>query len=403
MAENIACLSDRYLMNTYGERTASIVRGEGTRVWDSQGKEYLDLISGIAVSTLGHCHPEVVNAIKKQAETLIHVSNLYYTEPQAKLAELLVQNSFADKVFFCNSGAEANEAALKLTRKFGSGKHEVITMEGSFHGRTVATMTATGQDRIKKGFAPLLPGFKYAEFNNLEAVKTLAGDSTVAVMLEPVQGEGGDRVAGEEYIIGLRKLCDEMGLLLIFDEVQCGFGRTGKLFAYEHYGIEPDIMTLAKPLGGGLPLGAMLATDAACEVFGPGSHASTFGGNPVACSAGIATLEVIMKEKLVERAETIGKYLFGKLCRLREKYELVSDVRGKGLMSGIEVGIPCKGIVSECAKKGVLLNCTAETFIRFLPPLTVTEEEIDAGVNVLDEVLKEELQGAGSNNTGISE
>ena len=386
--KDIACLSDSYLMNTYGERIISVVRGQGTKVWDSDGKEYLDLIAGIAVSTLGHCHPRVVDAIRKQVEILIHASNLYYTEPQAELAKKLVANSFSDKVFFCNSGAEANEAAIKLSRKFGNGKYEIITMEGSFHGRTIATLTATGQEKVRKGFAPLLPGFKHVPFNDLPAVEKAIGEETIAVMVEPIQGEGGDRVAEPEFIVGLRRLCDERNLLLILDEVQCGFGRTGKLFAYEHYGIEPDIMTLAKPLGGGLPLGAVLATETVSEVFSPGSHASTFGGNPVACSAGLATLEVILGESLIERAELLGKYLLGKLSELKEKNKLVSDVRGKGLMLGIELSIPGKEIVKECALRGVLLNCTAETFIRFLPPLTVTEEEIDTGVKVLDDILK---------------
>jgi predicted acetylornithine/succinylornithine family transaminase len=389
ITNEIACLSSNYLMNTYGERTISIVRGEGTKVWDSAGKEYLDLIAGIAVSTLGHCHPEVVDAIREQAGILIHASNLYNVGPQAELGKKLIENSFADKVFFCNSGAEANEAAIKLSRKFGSGKYEIIVMEGSFHGRTIATITATGQEKIKKGFAPFLPGFKHVPFNDLDAVEKAIGNETIAVMVEPVQGESGIRAAEAEFIAGLRRLCDERKMLLILDEIQCGLGRTGKLFAYEHYGIEPDIMTLAKPIGGGLPLGAALATGRVSEVFTPGSHASTFGGNPVACSAGIATLEVILKENLVERAETTGKYLFEKLCRLKEKHKLVSDVRGKGLMAGIELNIPCQEIVKECAMRGVLLNCTAETVIRFLPPLIVTEEEIDAGLRVLDEVLNE--------------
>ncbi len=389
----MAELAGSFMMNTYGERAAAFVRGKGTRVWDVDGKEYLDMMSGIGVSIIGHCHPRVVEAIKRQAQELIHVSNLYYTQPQAELAKLLVENSFADRVFFCNSGAEANEAAIKLSRKFGSGddgkprRYEIITMEKSFHGRTMATLSATGQERIRAGFGPLLSGFGYVPFNDLEAVEEAVGDETIAVMVEPVQGEGGDRISNEEYMRGLRKICDERNLLLIVDEVQCGLGRTGKLFAYEHYGIKPDIMTLAKPLGGGLPLGAALATEEVARVFQPGTHASTFGGNPVACAAGIAVFQVICEEKLVERAGVLGNYLFEKLCRLRDKYEQVVDVRGKGLMVGIELSSPCKKIVKECAGRGVLLNCTAETFIRFLPPLIVTEEEIDTGVGVLEQVL----------------
>ncbi len=389
----MAELADSFIMNTYGERAAAFVRGSGTRVWDVDGKEYLDMMSGIGVSIIGHCHPRVVEAIKRQAQELVHVSNLYYTRPQAELAKLLVENSFADRVFFCNSGSEANEAAIKLSRKFGGGddgkprRYEIITMEKSFHGRTMATLTATGQDRIRTGFGPLLPGFRYVPFNDLEALEEAVGDETIAVMLEPVQGEGGDRVCSEEYMRGLRRICNERNLLLVLDEVQCGFGRTGKLFAYEHYGIKPDIMTLAKPLGGGLPLGAALATEEVALAFQPGTHASTFGGNPVACSAGIATFRVICEEKLVERAAVLGDYLFGKLCGLRDKYEQVVDVRWKGLMVGIELSSPCKKIVKECAGRGVLLNCTAETFIRFLPPLIVTEEEIDTGVRVLEKAL----------------
>ncbi len=389
----IAELAGKFLMNTYGERSAALVRGKGTKVWDAEGKEYLDLIAGIAVSTLGHCHPKVIEAIVLQTETLIHVSNLYYTLPQIELAKALVENSFAEKVFFSNSGAEANEAAIKLSRKFDScddgksGRYEIITMEKSFHGRTLAALTATGQEKFKAGFGPLVPGFKCVPFNDLGAVEKVIGDETIAVMVEPVQGEGGDRVADKEYIIGLRKMCDRRDLLLIFDEVQCGLGRTGRLFAYEHYGVPPDIMTLAKPVGGGLPLGVTLAAGKVAQVFQPGSHASTFGGNPVACSAGAATLKVILEENLVERAQVLGDYLVNKLCELRRKHSAIIDVRGKGLMVGIELSSPCKEIVKQCVLKGVLLNCTAETFIRFLPPLIITEEEIDMGIAVLDEVL----------------
>lgn len=392
--EEIACVSDRYLMYTYGERVSAFVRGRGTRVWDADGKEYLDMLSGIGVCILGHCHREVTSAIEKQARELIHVSNLYYTRPQAEFAKLLVENSFADKVFFCNSGSEANEAAIKLSRKFGcladgsSGRYEIITMENSFHGRTIAAMTATGQEKFKTGFGPLLPGFKYVPLNDIHALKKAVGEKTIAIMAEPIQGEGGDRICNKQYLQEVRRLCDEENILLIFDEVQCGLGRTGKLFAYEHYGIKPDIMTLAKPLGGGLPLGAILSTDEAAGVLQPGTHASTFGGNPVACAGGIAVLQVILREDLVERAQILGDYLLKKLSRLKEKCKQVTDVRGKGLMAGIELSSPCREIVKECMRKGVLLNCTAETFIRFLPPLIVTEEEIDSAVEVLEQVIK---------------
>ena len=391
--EEIARMSDGYLMYTYGERASAFVRGRGTRVWDADGKEYLDMLSGIGVCILGHCHPEVFSAIEKQARELVHVSNLYYTRPQAELAKLLVENSFADKVFFCNSGAEANEAAIKLSRKSGClddgspGRYEIITMENSFHGRTIAAMTATGQEKFKTGFGPLLPGFKYVPMNDIRALEKAVGEKTIAIMAEPIQGEGGDRICNKQYLQEVRRLCDEEDILLIFDEVQCGLGRTGKLFAYEHYGIKPDIMTLAKPLGGGLPLGAILSTDEAAGVLQPGTHASTFGGNPVACAAGIAVLQVILRENLVERAQILGDYLLRKLSQLKEKCKQVTEVRGKGLMAGIELNSPCKEIVKECMRKGVLLNCTAETFIRFLPPLIVTEEEIDSAVKVLEQVV----------------
>ncbi len=394
--EEIARISDGYLMYTYGERASAFVRGRGMLVWDADGKEYLDMLSGVGVCILGHCHPEVSSAIEKQARELVHVSNLYYTRPQAELAKLLVENSFADKVFFCNSGAEANEAAIKLSRKSGClddgspGRYEIITMENSFHGRTIAAMTATGQGKFKTGFGPLLPGFKYVPLNDIRALKKAVGEKTIAIMVEPIQGEGGDRICNKQYLQEIRRLCDEENILLIFDEVQCGLGRTGKLFAYEHYGIKPDIMTLAKPLGGGLPLGAILSTDEAAGVLQPGTHASTFGGNPVACAAGIAVLQVILRENLVERAQILGDYLLRKLSRIKEKCKQVTGVRGKGLMAGIELSSPCREIVKECMRKGVLLNCTAETFIRFLPPLIVTEEEIDSAVEVLEHSLRQE-------------
>jgi len=389
-AESIKTAGDKYLMNTYGERQAVFVRGKGGFLWDDKGRRYLDMVTGIAVCVLGHCHPAVVRAIRKQAGTLIHASNLYYVKPQAEFAQMLAENSFADRVFFANSGAEANEAAIKLSRKFGApgNRHEIITMEGSFHGRTIATLTATGQEKIKPGFAPYLPGFVTVPFNSLESVREALTGRTVGVMVEPIQGERGNRVSSLEFISGLRKLCDERNLLLIFDEVQCGFGRTGKLFAYEHYGVSPDIMTLAKPAGGGLPLGAMLAKEKVAEVFTPGTHASTFGGNPVACAGGIATLEVILRENLLERACRLGEHLFEGLNVLKAKYDSVVDVRGKGLMAGLELAFPGKAVVEECFNDGLLLNCTSENFIRFLPALNVREKHLDEAVRVLDGVLK---------------
>ncbi len=412
-APDILSMDSINVMATYGKRSIALVRGSGARVWDADGKEYLDLLTGLAVASLGHCHPRVVAAIREQAGQLAHVSNLYAVKPQAALAQLLVDHSFADRVFFCNSGAEANEAAIKLARKYAKkragvlsatagelpaesgemceqGPYEIITMSGCFHGRTLATITATAQSKFHRGFAPLAPGFRYAPFNDLEAVKRAVSEKTAAVMVEPIQGEGGDNIATEEFLKGLRELTGKRGLTLILDEVQTGLGRTGRLFAYEHYGIEPDMMTLAKPLGGGLPLGAMLARQEVADAFEPGDHASTFGGNPVCCAAGLATLETILEESLVERAAELGGHLAKRLEALREKHALVKEVRARGLMAGIELDRPGKDIVARCADRGLLINCTAVTFIRFLPPLTVTREELDRGVEILDGALAEE-------------
>ncbi len=390
MNENIKSLCDRFLMNTYGPRQAAFVRGKGVYLWDEEGRRYLDMVSGIAVCALGHCHPAVVEAITAQASRLIHASNLYYVKPQGELAGLLVRNSFAEKVFFCNSGAEANEAAIKLARKFGSaeGRSRIITMEGSFHGRTLATLTATGQDKVKNGFAPYLPGFETVEFNSLDAVSAAVNERTAAIMLEPVQGERGNRICSPEFVKGIRKLCDENNLLLIFDEVQCGLGRTGKLFACQHYGVSPDVMTLAKPLGGGLPLGAALAGKKAADIFAPGAHASTFGGNPVACSAGIAVLEYMFENSLVEKAASLGDLLISRFENLKKRYSMISDVRGMGLMAGFELSVPGAGFVSECFKRGLLVNCTSDNFIRFLPPLTVTRGQIEEAADILEDVFK---------------
>jgi len=350
----------------------------------------------------------VVAAIREQVEKLIHVSNLYYTEPQVKLARLLSENSFGGKCFFSNSGAEANEAAIKLARKYAkrekaedrkqNERHEIITAKGSFHGRTLATLSATGQTKYQKGFEPLPVGFRYVPFNDIEAIKQAVNDKSCAIMLEPIQGEGGDHIASGEYLTALRKLSDEHGLLLIFDEVQCGLGRTGKLFAYQHSGVKPDIMTLAKPLGGGLPLGAMLAGEEVAASFQPGNHASTFGGNPVACAAGVAVietlleedLETLLEEDLMQKAEEIGNYLLQELRELQQKYNFIVEVRGKGLMSGMDLSFAGKDIARKCLERGLLINCTAETFIRFLPPLIVTRKDIDEGIAVLDSVFKEE-------------
>lgn len=386
--------SKKYIMNTYNRFPIVIIKGRGAIVYDTDGREYLDFVSGIAVCNLGHCHPKVTVAFQKQAQRLIHISNLYHNEPQIKLAKLLVENSFADKAFFCNSGAEANEAAIKLVRKYAKEKlkgnrYEIITMEKSFHGRTMATITATGQEKVQKGFEPLLPGFKYAPFNNIDAVKKAINKKTAAVMLEPIQGEGGVNIPDNDYLKKLRRLCNDEGILLVFDEVQTGMGRTGSLFAYEHYNIEPDIMTLAKGLGNGVAIGAMLAKDSVAEAFTPGSHASTFGGNPLACSAAKASLEVIIEDGiLLENCMRMGDYLIKGLKELKKEHSFIKEIRGKGLLVGMELNIDGKDIVMECIKEGLLINCTMDRILRFLPPLIITKEEIDSMIEILYNVFK---------------
>lgn len=387
-ADEIKRFDEQYVIHTYKRIPLVLVKGKGTSVWDSEGKEYLDFLAGIAVNGLGHCHPRVVGAIQEQISQLMHVSNLYYIEPQVRLAKLLAENSFGDKSFFCNSGAEAVEAAIKISRKYGKGgRYEIICMEGSFHGRTLATLAATGQEKYRKGYAPLAAGFKIVPFNDLEKVKEAISNRTVGIMLEPIQGEGGINVAGDEYLKDVRKLCDENDLLLILDEIQCGMGRTGKLFCYEHYGIEPDIMTLAKSLGGGFPIGCMITKDRIASFFSPGDHASTFGGNPLACSAACAAMEAILEERLIENAARVGNYFIEKLKELQKKYSFIKEVRGKGLMIGMELEFKCQDIVNECQERGILINCTVDRVLRFVPPLIVTQEEVDRVITVLDEVF----------------
>jgi predicted acetylornithine/succinylornithine family transaminase len=385
-------LSDKYVMHTYGRTGLAPVRGEGVRLWDAEGREYLDFVAGIAVNSLGHCHPAVVRAVQEQAARLMHVSNLYYIESQARLAELLVQNSCCDRAFFCNSGAEANEGAIKLARKYAKQKHgperyEIITAEKSFHGRTLATITATGQAKYRQGFEPLPAGFKYVPFNDLDALRRAAGPQTCAVMLEPVQGEGGVNVATPEYLAGVRELCDRNGLLLIFDEVQCGLGRTGKFLAYQHYGVEPDIITLAKALGGGFPIGAMLAGEEVAAAFKPGDHASTFGGNPLACAAGLAAMRVLLEEGVVQNCARVGEYFKEKLTALKNKYSFIKEVRGLGLLLGMELAVEGGGIVDRCREQGLLINCAGGNVLRFTPPLVITMEDVDRALEIMDGVL----------------
>ncbi|HLB02675.1 MAG TPA: acetylornithine transaminase [Nitrospiria bacterium] len=392
--EEVIKEAGRYMMNTYNRFPVVFVKGRGTRLYDQEGREYLDFVAGIGVNNLGHCNHRVTVAIQKQVQRLMHVSNLYYNEPQVSLARLLVKHSFADQVFFCNSGAEANEAAIKLARKAGkarggSDRYEIITMENSFHGRTLATLTATGQEKLKAGFEPLVPGFKSVPYNDITAVEKAIDHKTAAILVEPIQGESGVQVPRDDYLLGLRKLCDEHGLFLILDEVQTGMGRTGRLFAYEHSGIQPDMVTLAKGLGNGFPIGALLAKAQVAEAFSPGSHASTFGGNPVACAAAIAVMETFFgDDHLLENCQRMGEYLVRQLNKLAQKYAFVRAVRGKGLLIGMELGLEGRQIASECLTEGVVVNCTAEKVLRFLPPLIITQEEIDRLIAVLDRIFQ---------------
>ena len=391
-SQTLMILSEKYIANTYARYPIVLVRGKGTRVWDVEDKEYLDFVSGLAVCNLGHCHPKVVKAIQDQAARLIHVSNFYYIEQQIQLASLLCKHSFAEKVFFCNSGAEANEGAMKLARKYakekmGSDRYEIITMERSFHGRTLATLTATAQEKYHKGYSPLMPGFKYVPFNDPEAVRKVIDSKTCAVMLEPVQGEGGVICPSEGYLKAVREICDEKRILLIFDEVQVGMGRTGKLFAYEHEGVEPDLLTLAKSLAGGVPIGALLIKKGIAESFHPGDHASTFGGNPLATAAGVAALTAILEERMLENCQEVGDYFFTKLEEIKKKFAFVKEVRGKGLILGMELDIEGSSIVKEMMQRGILINCTMGKVLRFLPPLIVTKEEVDRVVKTLEEVF----------------
>lgn len=380
---------DRYVIPNYIRNPILLTKGRGVDVWDAEGKRYLDLFSGWAVSLLGHCHPNVVAAIKNQAEKLQHAPNIYYTEPQGLLAKHISEKSFGGQCFFCNSGAEANEAAIKLARIHNSdtGKYKIITFSNSFHGRTIATVTATAQPKYHKGFAPLIEGFSYVPFNDLEALKKSVDDKTCAIMLETIQGEGGINIATKDFLQGIRKLCDEKGLLLILDEVQCGMGRTGKYFAYQHYDIEPDIMTLAKALGGGVAIGAMTAKKEIAKSLIPGSHASTFGGNPLACAAGVAVFETIERENLLDHVKKVGSYSLDQLKSLQKMCKVIHEIRGIGLMIGIELMVNGADIIKNCIQAGLFLNCTHDKVIRFMPPLNVKKESIDEGLNILKFVL----------------
>lgn len=381
---------EQFVIHTYPRNPVAFVRGKGARLWDTEGKEYLDFLAGIAVVGLGHSHPRLVETLRRQAATLVHTSNLYYIPPQADLAERLSLLSGGMKSFFCNSGAEANEAAIKLARKHQKlsgheNRIEIITAEGSFHGRTLAAITATAQPRYHKGFEPLPAGFRYVPFNDLEAMEAAVGGTTCAVMVEPIQGESGVRVADEAYLKGLRDLCNASGALLILDEVQTGIGRTGTMFAHEQYGIEPDIMTLAKSLAGGVPMGAMLASPEVASSFSPGDHASTFGGNYLACACALTVLDVIEEERLLENTVHTGEYLTSHLQDIAAEFNC-KEVRGRGLLLALELNTAdAKALAARCLEKGLIVNAIGDTVLRFAPPLIVQPCEVDSAMEILKE------------------
>lgn len=385
--EEIIALDKEYIMQTYGRQPLALKEGKGAVVWDVEGRPYIDCVAGIAVNNVGHAHPNVAEAISKQAHKLIHTSNIYYTEEQVRLAKLLVQVSPHQKAFFCNSGAEANEGAIKLARKY-TGKGEIIAMENSFHGRTITTITATGQHKYKKNFGPLTPGFKHIPYGDVEAVREAITDKTAAVLVEPIQGEGGIIIPPEGYLEELKKMCHENDVLLIFDEVQTGFGRTGEMFASQTFKVAPDITTLAKAIAGGFPMGAVLASEEVGNVFEPGDHAATFGGGPLACAAALASIQTIQNEGLLAQSRSRGEYFKTQLKDLFQEYGMVEDVRGRGMMLGMEMGMPCASMVDEMRQQGVLVNCTAGNVLRFVPPLVITTEQINEVTDSLDEVLR---------------
>jgi predicted acetylornithine/succinylornithine family transaminase len=384
-------LERKYFMHTVERLPVTLVRGQGARVWDEDGREYLDFVGGWAVNSLGHCHPVVTEAVVEQASILVHASNQFYTVPQIRLAELLIQNSCLDKVFFCNSGTEANEGAVKLARRYGKryrdGAYEVITATGSFHGRTLSMVAASGQSKFQQPYVPLPAGFANVEYNSIEAIKAATTDETCAVMLEPLQGEGGVNVPDDGYLPAVRAWCDQAGILLILDEIQTGMGRTGTLFAYEQYRIKPDIMTLAKGLASGIPIGAILAGEEV-SVFTPGEHGSTFGGNPLACAAGYATLKFMLERDIAENARATGQYLVAGLENLKQKFQFITDVRGRGLLVALEFNQDIAGsAVMACLEGGLLVNRLKPNALRFMPPLIIGRGEVDEAIAILDRVL----------------
>jgi acetylornithine aminotransferase len=392
--ETMHCIkmTDKVIANTYARYPLTLVEGRGCTLYDDQGRAYTDFMAGIAVCNLGHAHPKLIETMIAQANALWHVSNLFYTQPQAELAAWLISRSFADRVFFANSGAEANEAAIKLARKYFQDRgmpqrYRVVSMNQSFHGRTMATLSATGQEKVRKGFDPILEGFDFVDFNDIEALSCVVGSSTCAVMLEPIQGEGGVVCPDAEYLSQVRKLCDEVGCLMIFDEVQTGVGRTGKLFAYEHFDTAPDIMTLAKALGNGMPIGAMLASEQVAAAFSPGAHASTFGGTPLVSAVALKVLQLLEQDGVLDHGAKMGGYLRKRLTELKEKHAVMAAVRGKGLLVGVELAVPGAEVVTACRQKGFLVNCIQDNIIRLAPPLVISRDEIDGLVQCLDDIF----------------
>lgn len=388
--QDVISMFNDYVIANYGRLPKVITKGQNNTLQDLEGNHILDMFPGWAVSGIGHCHPKVVEAIRKQAGELLHIDNTFYTIEQGQLAKMLSERAFGGQSFFCNSGAEANEAALKLARRHTPReKYKFITAEKSFHGRTLAAVTATGQTQYHEGFLPLPPGFVYVPFNNIDALTEAFDDEVCAVMIEPIQGEGGIHEATPEYMQTIRDLCDEHGALMILDEVQTGMGRTGRWFGYQHYDITPDIITLAKALGGGVAIGAMMARPEIAKSLVPGTHASTFGGNSLACASAIAVIEAIEEDKLLDNVNTVGEYTRSKLEELRNQYPIIDHIRGKGLMLGLQLNMPGAAIVSRCLEKGLRINCTQGTVLRLMPSMTVTQAEIDTAVSILDEVLAE--------------
>ncbi len=390
MAEPLSIIeaTDRYTARNYARYPVAFVSGRGSRLFDEKGRAYLDFFSGLAVSSLGHGHTGLARAIAEQAATLIHTSNLYYNEPAARLAERLVRRTFADRVFFCNSGTEANEAAIKMARRSDPRRHEIVSAYRSFHGRTLGALAATGQPDLQEGFGPMPGGFVHVPYDDVDATRAAVGNRTAAVLVEPIIGEGGVLVPAAGYLAALRKLCDEAGALLIFDEVQTGVGRTGTLYMYEQLGVTPDILTTAKGLGGGFPIGAVLATEKAAAAFVPGSHGSTFGANPLACAAASAVLDAL-DAGVLENAKRSGEHLGKRLEALAKKHACIVEARGHGLLRGIELDRPTRPLVENALERGLIANATAGNVIRIIPPLVIQTAEIDEGIDILDRVIGE--------------